>query len=130
MPNDATEFSALLERYRSLGAADRRAVRRKLSGGECETLEIAAAQIVQEQRSEQAPENQFRGYSPWLAALIKRSLDVDGRQPDVTPACRAAIASAHLSMLDDLGEESIVARLARLLGVAGPRDRTPGSPPC
>jgi hypothetical protein len=126
MPGDATELSALIERYRSLPAADRKAVRRNLSPSEFEALENACAEIDATRRSEAAPERQFRGYSPWLAALIEQALGDDRALPEVTAECRAAIAGTHLSIVGDQREETFAARIGRLLGIVGPA----GAPEC
>jgi len=119
MPADATDFAALVERYRSLGAADRKAVRRNLSPGEFEALKDACAEIDRARRAELAPERQFKGYSPSLAALIEQALGDDRTRPEVTAECRAAMAVAHLSIVEDQGGETLVARIGRLLGIAG-----------
>jgi hypothetical protein len=120
MPAEPSEFAALVERYRSLGAADRKAVRRALSASEFEALENACSDLDKARRAELAPERQYRGYSPWLAAPIEQSLGDDRTQPEVTAECRAAIAATHRSIVDDQGEESVVARLGRLLGIGAP----------
>ncbi len=120
MAVDSPDFTALVERYRSLGAADRKAVRRNLSPSELETFENACAEIGRARRAEQAPERQFRGYSPWLAALIEHAMAEDQTLPEVPAECRAAIVSAHLTMIDDRRDETIAARLGRLLGIPAP----------
>ena len=121
MPGDVTtELAALVERYRSLGAADRKAVRRNLSPSEFAALASACAEADRAQRAEQAPERQFRGYSPWLAALIEQALGEDRTQPDVTAECRATIAGSHLSIVGDQREEPLLTRFGRLLGIAAP----------
>src|SRR5687768_12980434 len=130
MPADSTDLAALVERYRSLGAADRKAVRRNLSLDEFEALERAGAEINKARRSELAPERQFRGYSPWLATLIEQTLGSDQAQPDVTAECCTAIESSHLSIVEDQGDETLVARLGRLLGFGGPSGSVPGNPLC
>lgn len=127
MPGDATEFAALVERYRSLGAADRRAVRRNLSPGDFEALESARAEIERARRSEQTPKRQFRSYSPWLAGLIEQALGDDRTRPDVTAKCCAVIASTHLSIVDDQRDETLVARIGRLLGIADPNGDAAGA---
>ena len=113
-------FAALVERYQGLGTADRKAVRRNLSQSEFEALESASVEIDRARRAEQVPERQFRVYSPWLAGLIEQALGDDPRLPEVTAECRAAIASSHLSIVGDQREETLVARIARLFGNAGP----------
>lgn len=120
MPADGSEFAALVERYRSLGAADRKAVQRKLSPGEFNALDSACAESERARRAEQAPERQYRGYSPWLAALIEQALGDDRTQPEVTAECRAAIAGTHVSIVGDQREETFAARVGRLLGIASP----------
>jgi hypothetical protein len=128
MPADATDLAALVERYRSLGAADRKAVRRNLSPSEFDALERAGAEIDKARRAELAPERQFKGYSPWLAALIEQALGNDQTQPAVTAECHAAIASSHLSIVEDQGDETLVARIGRLLGIGGPSGSAAGAP--
>lgn len=119
MRGDTPEFAALVARYCGLGGADRKAVRRALSPSEFQALEDACAELDRA-RGEQALERQYRGYSPWLAALIEQSLG-DGRtQLEVTAACRAAIAGAHRSIVGDQDEETLVVRIARLLGIGAP----------
>lgn len=120
MSGDAIELAALVERYRSLAPADRKAVRRNLSPSELEALESARAEVDAARRSEAPPERQFRGYSPWLAALIEQALGDDRTQPEVTAECRAAIAGTHVSIVGDQREETFAARVGRLLGIASP----------
>lgn len=127
MPSEASEFAALVERYRSLGTADRKAVRRNLSPSELEALESAYAEIDRARRAEQAPERQFKGYSPWLAGLIEQALGDDRTQPEVTAECRAAIAGTHRSIVDDQGEETLFARIGRLLGVPAAKGHAAGA---
>jgi hypothetical protein len=130
MPADSTDFAGLVERYRTLGAADRKAVRRNLSSDECRAIERAEAEIDRARRSELTPERQFRGYSPWLAALIDQVLGGDRAPPELTAECRAAIASSHLSIVEDQGEETLIGRIGRLLGIAGLGGGAAGNSQC
>ena len=120
MSGDGTGLAALLERYRTLGFSDRKAVRRNLSPSELEALENACVEFDKAKRAEQSPERQFRGYSSWLASLIEQALGNNQSHPGMTAACCAAIASSHLSMLDDRNDQTVAVRLARLLGIASP----------
>jgi hypothetical protein len=121
MPGKVLDFVALVERYESLGAADRKAVRRNFSPGELEILKNARAEIKRARRAEQATERQFKGYSPWLVDLIEHALEGDPTQLEVTAECLAAIASVHQTIVDERCDETLASRLGRLLGIPAPR---------
>ena len=121
MPSGAPDLALLIDRFRKLRVADRKAVWAHLSPGEREALDKACLHDdnATEGAGARDPNRRLQGYSPWLARAVAAALaDKDG-EPGPTPAGRAALFAAHESTVEDGPDDTVLARLLRQLGVLG-----------
>lgn len=127
MADHETPFPELLERFSSLGKADRKAVLESFSIEERAAFEKAveeeeAEQVAEAERQRQA-DRQYLGYSPWLAHIVEAS--VAGDQSELTPKIAGALATEHKAMIAAQGIEprqgwrGTLDRFTEALGFAG-----------
>ncbi len=93
---EISSFSALLERYHSLGSADRKAVLENFSADDRAAFEgavSAAEKAAEEERlRQQRADRQYADYSPWLGDLVEMRTPAADQLTDAT---RQAVCDAH-----------------------------------
>jgi hypothetical protein len=100
MSGEASDFGALANRFRQLGAADRRAVLARFSANERQVFERRLAADLDERRRKLAEERradrQFAAYSLAIGAKVERAVRGKALENrDMTQACAMAVARAH-----------------------------------
>lgn len=131
MPTDATSPSDLLVRFATLGSADRKAVRARMSQEERTAFEelIAQERLKRKIEAERVlkADRQYIAYSPWLGEIIEKAAIGDEKASEVlTASSIRAIADVHARLRDDeMGQAgSIWSRIQNFLLGPAPSEQS------
>lgn len=117
----------LIERLAALGDKDREAVLSRMGSEERGEVENALSKYLEEERLEeerqQRIDQQFLGYSPWLASVVEDAQD--GTASGLSETCSKALWDIHSVKVGDgmsapaTGWQSFVDRFNQWLSPAG-----------
>lgn len=121
MPAEAPDLPFLIERFKKLHAADRKAVRAHLSPSERDAVNQACLTDGHspEDTGTTHANRRLAGYSPWLARTVAGAIAGKDGEPALPPATRAALVAAHESTLEEGPGENPMAKFLRQLGLIG-----------
>ena len=121
MPDEAAEFSAIAARFNKLGAADRKAVLANFSAAERAAFERELAEELKARRGEKEnarlADQQFVGYSTWLATIVENTGDTERGERRLTKACENAVLTAHKATCEQADEPPALFKFLRDLGL-------------
>lgn len=109
---DGKPFTELLERYHSLGSADRKAVLDNFDASDRMAFEAAAVSAAKAQEEEQLrqlrADRQYAGYSPWLGDLVEAATLRTQAADHLTDAGKKALMEAHRELCEKSDTQPIV----------------------